>query len=275
MAAGPAPSDLKTRTAPLCKRSGSCQVVADREPGEDSMSDDKNKSYRDGLYNQPYSGRNWDQWVAGNNARGTGQNNYYSGPKPSSIQWPSTEEEDEDDKGGKGGGGGFLLLILLPVAVVGIGIIAASAVLSLVAAPLLKLAERLTGATERKSFGAAYLTSLKALSAYGIVAVAAGLLLHLLMQYIFPFGILGYIAFCINTVAYGIYYGAPIPLGAFIGANIFLAPPALAAFAYVLRRDYRTAYSGGSGFLRGMIVGIPLAGISLALATLVYALVMF
>jgi hypothetical protein len=243
------------------------------------MSDDKSKSYQDGLYNQPYSGRNWDQWVAGNNARGAGgQNNYYSGPRPSSTQWPSrSTSANAANTGaeGNGSGGGLLFLVLLPFIVTGIGIIIASVVLGLIVTPLLKIAEGFSGTKERKSLGAAYLTSVKALSAYGIVAVAAGFLFHLLTPYVFPAGLIGYFAFCVNVVSYGVLYGAPIPLAAFVGANVLVAPPALAAFACVLKRNYQTAYSGVSGFLRGMIVGIVLAGVSLALASLAYALVMY
>jgi hypothetical protein len=236
------------------------------------MSDDKNKSYQDGLYNQPYNGRNWDQWVAGNNARTNGQNtNYYTGPKPSSIQWPETKKIT--DGTGEGGAAGLFLLLLLPLAVVSAGIVAAAAVLSIFTAPLLRMAEGIIGTAERKSFGAAYLTSVKALSAYGIVTVAAGFLVHLFAHYIFSRGVIGYIASYIDMVFYGLFYGGAIPPGAFIGAAAFLAPPALAAFAYVLKRDYQTAYSGRRGFLRGMIAGIPLAGSSLALVSLVYALV--
>jgi hypothetical protein len=240
------------------------------------MSGDKNKSYQDGLYNQPYNGRNWDQWVAGNNARGSGQNNYYTGPKSSSIQWPSASSSKENAGEGNGGGAsGLLFLILIPVIIVGIGVVAASAILAIIVTPLLKLAERLFGAEERKSLWAAYMTTVKALSAYGITAIAENFLIHLLARQSFSPGIVQYIAFCINSVVFGIFHGAPIPLSALIGANIIVAPLGLAGFGYVLSRDYRTAYSGVSGFLRAMIVGIPLVGVSLVLAGLVYALVMY
>lgn len=165
-----------------------------------------------------------------------------------------------------------MFLLLLPVIVVGIGIIVLSAILGIVATPLLKMAERFKGSTERRGFGSAYVTTVKALSAFGITFFGLGLIAYLLAKYIFSNLFFTNLAFLVNGVSYDLVHHLPVPAGAIIDTLIYFSLPSLMAFAFVLNRDYQTTCSGFGGYLRGMVTGVPIVGISLLLAGLFFTL---
>jgi hypothetical protein len=232
------------------------------------MSDDKNKSYQDGLYNQPYNGRNWDQWVSGNNARTSGQsNNYYSGPTTSGASM----QELSDGEGGDINltPAGALWLLALPVLIPSV---ATAAILGIIAAPLLKIAERIIDTTERKSFFGAYVTAVKALSAFGVFITGSGFIFHFLARYVFHNGIIASIAMRGDAVFYSLLHGQPIPPGALLVSLTVFGLPALAAFAYSLKRDYKTVFAGRRGFFRGLVTALSITGPSVTIVGLLYAL---
>ncbi|MBI1215758.1 MAG: hypothetical protein GC185_08065 [Alphaproteobacteria bacterium] len=220
------------------------------------MSDDKNKSYQDGLYGQTYNGRNWDQYSAGQlMARDLAKSKSGSSYIPGNASGQIAQNA-----------GSFPLLLtpLLAVfATIFAGVILVLAAVSLAVTPVLLFALRLAGAAG-PGFRRVYIAAFQSVAAYGLALALLTALLDVVGHHFFPLS--GYAA-QIDALAYGVRNGDWFYIRHDAVLLLPLSLPALAAFSFTLWRKLGEGFAGARGFLGGMAAGLsvlPAGGAAIA-----------
>ncbi|MBI1215757.1 MAG: hypothetical protein GC185_08060 [Alphaproteobacteria bacterium] len=234
------------------------------------MSDDKNKAYQAGLYGQPYSGSNWNEYSSGSFARADGerrrreeqermQRQQKEAAKRNAElvrQWRPKDADgpvSEDGEDGKA----LLFLLLLPVGLAGLVFAALGAALGVLGAPVLKLAERLSGGREESTLWEAYVSSFFSLAALGLGFAGTGLLIDLLGNYVMP-RLMGGLTLQMRALARLLFDGQDVAFTAVAPALLLMTLTGLVSAAFVLRWRYDELFSGGRGILRGMLATVAM-----------------
>ena len=113
--------------------------------------DDRNKSYQDGLWNRGFDGKNWNEYSAGSFTRAEYERQQTASRQAATAAHAGQQAQPSTGTAtGPVGGKAILALLLLPLVVAGIGIVAAAAVLAVFAIPVLKLSGKLLDSDEQQ-----------------------------------------------------------------------------------------------------------------------------
>ncbi|MBI1215759.1 MAG: hypothetical protein GC185_08070 [Alphaproteobacteria bacterium] len=210
---------------------------------------DKEKSYQDGLYGQVYNGRNWDQYSAGQlMARDMAKN------KSGGVDYTPKANAGT---GGASGGGIFVILALV-FAVVGIVVTIASALIAIVVAPVLSFTLHMLGLPS-PGVRRIYVATFQAVAGYALCLSALFILVDIIGHHFPP--LMG-LAQQIDALYYGITQHRWDIINTGSGAFFTLSVPALWVFVFMLRRNFAQVFAGPQGFLRGALVGLSAVPVS-------------